>query len=87
MVPDPGFITRNGAITIYYISVNITAVTLMALKNRFLGCREYDVEWLVVRSKFQVFLVPNYCPFRITVIYVMDNPTIYKGILILALGD
>lgn len=69
MVPDPCFITRNGifegtnSLVIYQISVNVTAVNRIALQN----C---GVEWLVVRSKFQVFLVPNYRAFRITVIYV-----------------
>ena len=34
------------------------------MKNRSLGCRECCVEWVVVSSKFQVFLVPNYRDLR-----------------------
>lgn len=36
----------------------------MALQNGFLGCGEYGVEWVVVRSKFHVLLVPNYYELR-----------------------
>ena len=59
MVPDTGFVTRNGifgattGLVIYQISVNKTAVTRIALQNRGMG-----------GQKFQVFLVPNYRDLR-----------------------
>lgn len=63
MVPDLGSVTRNGIfgaatrLLIYQISVNVIAVTRIALQNRSLGCGECDMERVMVRSKFQVFLV------------------------------
>ena len=50
MTPDPSLVMENGifgAITgqvIYYISVNITSVTLMVLQNLFLDCNESNME-------------------------------------------
>lgn len=37
----------------YEISVNATAVMSTALQNLFLFCWEYDMDWVVVKSKFK----------------------------------
>ena len=51
----------------------------IALINQFMGYWEYNMKLVVVKSNFQILLVPNYRVFRITVIYVNSEPEIYPA--------
>ena len=45
----------------------------ITLINQFMDYWEYNMKLVVVKSNFQILLVPNYCVFRITVIYIIRN--------------
>lgn len=42
----------------------------ITLQNKFVDCQEYDIKQVVVKSNFQVLLIPNDNIFQIIMIYI-----------------